>query len=95
MGSKRSFGQLRKLPSGRWQAGYTGPDTHLYMAPTTFTAKMDAEAWLISERRLVESGDWLPPGSRRTDTRRRGQTLETYANRWLDDRELKPRTREH
>jgi len=95
VGSKRSFGQLRKLPSGRWQAGYTGPDTHLHMAPATFTAKIDAEAWLIDERRLVESGEWLPPGARRTDTRRRGQTLEAYANRWLDDRELKPRTREH
>ena len=95
MGSKRSFGQLRKLPSGRWQAGYTGPDTHVHRAPTTFTAKIDGESWLVSERRLVESGEWQPPGARRTDTRRRGQTLEVYANRWLDDRVLKPRTREH
>jgi len=95
MGSKRSFGQLRRLPSGRWQAGYTGVDTRVHRAPTTFTAKIDAEGWLFSERRLVESGEWLPPDERRTDTRRRGQTLEAYANRWLDDRVLKPRTREH
>ena len=95
MGSKRSFGQLRKLPSGRWQAGYTGPDTHLHMAPTTFTAKIDAEAWLIDERRLVESKEWLPMGARRPDNRRRGQDLETYANRWLEDRALKPRTLDH
>jgi integrase len=95
MGSKRSFGQLRRLPSGRWQAGYTGTDTRVHRAPTTFTAKIDAEGWLASERRLVESGEWLPPGERRTDTRRRGQTLEVYAARWLDDRVLKPRTREH
>ena len=52
MGSKRSFGQLRRLPSGRWQAGYTGVDTRVHRAPTTFTAKIDAEGWLFSERRL-------------------------------------------
>ena len=57
MGSKRSFGQLRRLPSGRWQAGYTGVDTRVHRAPTTFTAKIDAEGWLASERRLVESGE--------------------------------------
>jgi integrase len=95
VGSKRSFGQLRKLPSGRWQAGYTGPDTRVHMAPTTFTAKIDAEAWLVDERRLVESKEWLPFAARRPDNRRRGQDLETYANRWLEDRALKPRTREH
>jgi integrase len=95
VGSKRSFGQLRRLPSGRWQAGYTGPDGRVHRAPTTFSAKIDAEGWLTDERRLLESKEWLPLEARRPDSRRRGQDLETYANRWLEDRPLKPRTREH
>ena len=41
-GSKRSFGQISKLPSGRYRARYTGPDTRLYNAPVTFDAKVDA-----------------------------------------------------
>ncbi len=48
---RRSFGRLRKLRSGRIQAGYIGPDCQLYMAPATFAAKIDAEGWLAQERR--------------------------------------------
>ena len=29
---KRQFGNVRKLPSGRFQARYTGPDGHMYAA---------------------------------------------------------------
>jgi hypothetical protein len=29
---KRQFGNIRKLPSGRYQARYTGPDGHMYPA---------------------------------------------------------------
>lgn len=95
MGSKRSFGQLRKLPSGRWQAGYTGPDAAVHRAPSTFTAKIDAEGWLASERRLIESGEWGSPGTRRASKRGRSRTLAEYSEWWLADRTLKPRTREH
>lgn len=95
MGSKRSFGQLRRLPSGRWQAGYTGPDAHVHRAATTFTAKIDAEGWLAAERRLIESGEWVSPITRKAHRSTRGLTLESYANRWLDDRALKPRTTAH
>ncbi len=30
--ARRGFGQIRKLPSGRWHARYTGPDTALHNA---------------------------------------------------------------
>jgi len=33
---KRSFGQSRKLPSGRHHAPYAGPDGQLHNALTTF-----------------------------------------------------------
>jgi hypothetical protein len=53
--SKReSWGSLRKLPSGRWQARYPGPDGGTYTARTegdkapTFLTKTDARTWLAA-----------------------------------------------
>jgi integrase len=94
MPKRRSFGQLRRLPSKRWQAFYTGPDTALHYAPTTFDTKMDAEAWLVDERRIVASGAWIAP-SERHHAHVTSITLGAYAAPWLADRTLKPRTRDH
>lgn len=41
-GTKASFGNVRKLPSGRFQARYTGPDGATYTGHTTFDTKGDA-----------------------------------------------------
>jgi integrase len=71
------------------------------MAPTTFTAKIDAEAWLVDERRLVESGDWTSPAQRNRARRTDGGTLNEFAAKWLvthrrsDGQPLKPRTVAH
>jgi len=94
MSERRSFGQLRRLPSKRWQAFYTGPDVALHYAPSTFETKMDAEAWLVDERRIIAKGAWLPPTARKQG-HSRSITLAGYAPTWLADRTLKPRTREH
>jgi integrase len=92
--SKRSFGQVRRLPSKRWQAFYTGPDAALHYAPNTFDAKIDAEAWLVDERRLISSRLWTPP-RQRDALAATAVTLNTYVKPWLADRTLKPRTRDH
>jgi len=91
MATRRQFGRLRKLPSGRWQAAYSGPDTAVYTAPRTFAAKLDAEAWLTDRRREIDREQWSPPGATPAQT----QTLAEYAVPWLAQRSLKPRTREH
>lgn len=88
---RRQFGRLRKLPSGRWQAAYTGPDTAVYPAPSTFATKLDAEAWLTDRRREIDRESWSPPGSPSASA----QTLAEYAEPWLTQRNLKPRTRAH
>ena len=93
MPSRRSFGRLRRLRSKRWLAGYIGPDNALHHAPHTFVAKIDAEAWLAEERRLISVGGWTPPKHRGALTA--VVTLAQYAPPWLADRPLKPRTREH
>jgi integrase len=90
---RRDFGQRRRLPSRRWQAGYTGPDLRMHYAPTTFETASDAEAWLVGERRLIASGGWTPPKGRREAAR--AETFGRYAERWMSHRDLKPRTREH
>lgn len=96
---KRGFGQIRRLPSQRWQAGYTGPDIAMHYAPSTFETRLDAEAWLTDERRLISTGAWTAPrarleGARRAEERRRGSTLSGFARGWLDGRhDLRPTTR--
>ncbi len=90
----RGFGHLRKLPSGRWQASYIGPDLARHNGPSTFDAKRDAEAWLGREHGLIATGEWIAP-ARRASALARPSTLAEYAEAWLLDRDLKPRTRAH
>jgi integrase len=82
----RGFGNVRKLPSGRWQARYPGPDGQMRNAPRTFESKREAEQWLsITEAQLL-SGEWADPA--------RGKVkLIDYADRWIGERAgLRPRT---
>jgi integrase len=84
---RRRFGRLRHLPSGRWQAGYVGPDLKLHKAPHTFASDVAAESWLATERRKIDVGTW---GSvERSD----GVTLRDYGKRWLEQRPLRTRTK--
>lgn len=93
---RRGFGTIRRLPSKRYQAFYTGPNAAKHNGQSTFETTMDAEEWLSAERRLVQSGTWTPPATRGlrspvTEARLFG----TYAAAWLADRNLKPTTRQH
>lgn len=96
---RRAFGQITRLPSKRYRARYTGPDMALHSAATTFESRLDAEAWLTDERRLVSSGDWTSPAARRaaarrTEEARRARTFASYAQAWLAGRhDLRPTTR--
>jgi integrase len=86
---RRGFGRLRQLPSGRWQAAYIGPDTKLHQAPRTYSQESDAEGWLAAERRKIDLGTW--GAVERSD----GVTLRAYADKWIEQRQLRPRTRAH
>lgn len=91
--SKRRFGNLRRLPSGRWQARYTGPDLRVYKGPRTWESQDDAVGWLRAEERLIEMELWRPPDAR--DVARQAQSVRVtdYAQRWTSQRKLKPTTR--
>ncbi|MDG4790251.1 tyrosine-type recombinase/integrase [Micromonospora sp. WMMD1102] len=67
MGSrKRRFGRVRKLPSGRYQARYRGPDGLDHPAPTTFRSERDADRFLSLVEADITSGRWLNPDAGRT-----------------------------
>lgn len=88
MATRRRFGRLRKLPSGRWQARYSLPDGREVAAADTFTTKTGAERWLASIETDLARGQWVDPA--------KGQgSLESYAELWMLSRpDLKVRTRE-
>jgi integrase len=86
MASKRRFGRVRRLPSGRWQARYLGPDGLDRPADRTFATKTDAERWLILTEAEIVRGDWLSPEAGRT-------LFEHYAQAWVLERPaLRPKT---
>lgn len=91
--TRRGFGNARKLPSGRYQARYTGPDGAMHRAPSTFDAKDDALAWLRDERRLIDWGTWTAPAERTTAQRAASIPLRDWAESWLVERDLTPKTR--
>lgn len=97
---RRSFGQVTRMRSGRYQARYTGPDGNLHTAPSTFEDKEAAQLWLRRERVLTESPEtWEPPKIRATKARTR-LTFGAYAEAWLAGRKVKgrplaARTRDH
>jgi integrase len=82
----RSFGTIRKLPSGRWQARYRGPDGLLRSAPSTFPRKADAARWLtLTEAELI-GGAWIDPDAGRVP-------FTEYATTWISERPgLRPKT---
>jgi integrase len=87
---REPFGRIRKLPSGRYQAGYVGPDFSLHNGLSTFETLLDSRAWLAAERRHMEAGTWVAPRARNRATK--AATLRPFADAWLKDRQLKPRT---
>src|SRR5829696_2066366 len=78
---REPFGRIRKLPSGRYQAAYVGPDTALHKAAATFETLLDARGWLTDERRQIDAGTWTAPEHR--NRRRQPETLGAFAAAWL------------
>lgn len=66
---------------------YRGPDGLVYPAPITFQRKADAERWLALLEAEIVQGKWSSPTARRV-------VLGDYADQWVRERQLQPRTRE-
>ncbi len=55
---RRTFGSIRQLPSGRWQARYRGT---MRTAEDTFATKAEADQWLATTQHELRSGQWVDP----------------------------------
>lgn len=87
MASRRRFGRIRKLPSGRFQARYPGPSGKLLTAPKTFATKTDADRYLSQVETDLARGTWV-------DHRLGKETLEDWSKRYMaTTAHLKPKTR--
>jgi len=86
--SRRRFGSLRKLPSGRWQASLVGPSGQRQSAPHTFKTKTDADRWLASAELDISRGTWIDDGAAHV-------TFGDFSRQWLEDNNrIGPRWRE-
>lgn len=88
MAKRRHFGAIRRLPSGRYQARYLGPDGVTHSAPETFELKSDAAHFLAVVESQLARNEWRDPA--RADV-----PLGEYAVEWIEQRPgLRPRTME-
>ena len=84
---RRASGAVRRLPSGRWQARYTGPDGALRTLGT-FATKAEADQELAHEVSRMAHGVWRDP-------RLGEQPLGEWFRGWIATRgDLAPSTRE-
>lgn len=88
--SRASFGTVRKLPSGRYQARYPEANGQRVTAPTTFATKRDALDWLAGVRADKMRGQFR-------DHRAGSEVFGPYATDWIENGgsrgRLAPKTR--
>lgn len=83
---RRRFGNIRQLPSGRYQVRYRGLDGKLRSHAVTFARKTDADRALPLIEAEITQGTW-------TDPDRAKIKLADYADVWIAQRPgLRPRT---
>jgi integrase len=83
--SRRRFGSIRRLPSGRYQARYLGPDGIERPAPDTFAGKSDADIWLTMKEAEIRKGDWIDPDAGKI-------SFGDYAETWIEQHVFKTNT---
>ena len=88
--SRRQFGAIRLLASGRYQVRYRDRLTgELTPAPSTFATKKEANLYLSRVETEKERGTFIDPNNSKI-------SLSRYAEKWLANHPaLRPRTREN
>ena len=86
MSTHSSFGSVRRLPSGRFQVRYFHLGKRI-AADATFPTKADAKVFLAGVETDLKRGNYVDPQAGRI-------TFGEYASWWLEQRPLRPHTRE-
>jgi hypothetical protein len=73
--SRRRFGSVRRLPSGRWQVRYRTSDGRQHTAPETFATKTDTTRHLAQVETDLSRGQWSDPRLGR-------MAFAAWATRW-------------
>ncbi len=96
---RRGFGEVERRVSATgkvsYRARYAMADGTRYSR--TVETKLDAEAWLAAERARIDRDEWSPPKVRQAAEERRrrdaaSNTVGAFAQRYLAERGLRPRT---
>jgi integrase len=99
MARRRGFGEVERRVGANgtvtYRARYAMPDGSRFSR--TLGTKMDAEAWLATERSLMDRDVWSPPPARKAAEARHQReasfnTVATFAERYLRERGLRPTT---
>jgi integrase len=84
---RRSFGSMRQLPSGRWQARYRDTAGKSHTAPETFATRPQAARFLAQVETDLARGEWTDPRAGRV-------SFAEWAARWeATTTNLRPNTR--
>ncbi len=88
-GSRRRFGAVRQLPSGRWQVRYPDPQTgKLRPDDRTYPTKRDAEVALSTVEADITRQEWTDPDAGKVN-------FKVYADSWVAEHpKLADRTRD-
>lgn len=105
--ARRTFGSIKENRTAKgartFQAFYRDPGGAFtergaplrHYGPATFSTRLDAEAWLLAEKRLIDAGDWTSPSARRelalSSTTPKLPTFGEYAARWIEQRRVRGR----
>jgi integrase len=96
--TRRTWGAVRKLPSGNYQASYVGPDRARYVAPYAFDKVDAADVWLAKRRVEIAGETWRSPDTP-VEAIPDDPTLNAFVETWLPThiatKDLKPRTQAH
>jgi integrase len=88
LSKRRTFGSVRRLPSGRWQARYSDPTGREQTADATFASKAEATRFLTTVEADMARAAWLDPALAR-------MTFAGWVdNWWATTVNLRPKTRD-
>ena len=78
--SRRAFGTVEQLPSGRFRARVIGPEGRYVSAPSTFASRTDASMWVDVQHADLVRGTWRAPVKPSASP-----SVADYVARWIEE----------
>jgi integrase len=78
--SRRAFGTVERLPSGRFRARVIGPQGRYVSAPATFPNRTDAARWVDVQHADLVRGTWQAPVKPAASP-----SVAGYVSRWIEE----------